>query len=496
MTEADSTAPGMLLSVKQDCHYHPGVPARWHCSQCQTDYCSRCMPDADLRLRRALCPHCNRVMQYLGSGTDVPPFWNRLSDFFRYPFHRDPLLVIAICTLVPMLAPENRLMIPVALALLVCLVKYAYTVIRTTAAGQLQPPPAMAAFSGEGFILVFLQLLMYIALTAIVLAAAILGGPLLMLLTAALVILALPAAIMVLAMEESVPAAINPLNLVALISRIGSPYFLLYGYLVLLTLASGAAQDFAFTHLSPWLASATAGFVSSTYTLIVFHMLGYVLLQYREELGVNGDNPAPASPVQDRDRSSRLDADIDINLKDGNYDRVQSLLREALAREPDNSLRLGQLYRLAMARRDLRELYRYHPRLLAWLADQNNSEAIATLLQLLAEADPGFRLEDPELSLCCARILYQHGRYRPALELLQDFHKRFPDSEQLAGAYILVAQIFANGLQRWDKATAFLNYVKKRCNGQPMHDQVDTYLAQAAEQQPLKPPKASFTLPD
>lgn len=482
--------------MKQDCHYHPGDPARWHCRQCQIYYCSRCMPDADQRLRRALCPHCNQTMRYLGSASDLVPFWNRLSAFFRYPFHRDPLLVISICTLVPMLAPETRLMIPVALALAACLIKYAYTVTRTTAAGQLQPPPAMAAFSGEGFILVFLQLLMYVALTAVVVAAAILGGPLLMLLAAALVILTLPAAIMVLAVEESVPAAINPLNLMALISRIGSPYFLLYGYLILLTLASGAAQDFAFTHFSPWLASAIAGFVSSTYTLIVFHMLGYVLLQYREELGLTADTPAPATPEQERDRSSRLDADIDINLKDGNYDRVQSLLREALKREPDDPVRLGQLYRLALARRDLRELYRYHKRLLAWLADHNDSDGMTTLLPLLAEADPDFRLDDPELSVRCAHILYQHGHYPLALKLLQDFHKRFADSDQIAAAYILVARIFANGLQRWDKATAFLNYVKKRCSGQPMYDQVDTCLAQAAAQQPLKPPRAGFTLPE
>ncbi len=66
-------------------------------------------------------------------------------------------------------------------------------------------------------------------------AAAMLGGPILMLLALAFVILALPASIMVLAMERSVGAAVNPMNLAVLISRIGTPYFLLYGYLILLT---------------------------------------------------------------------------------------------------------------------------------------------------------------------------------------------------------------------------------------------------------------------
>ncbi len=74
-----------------------------------------------------------------------------------------------------------------------------------------------------------------------------LGGPILMMLAVAFVVLALPASIMVLAMERSVGAAVNPMNLAVLISRIGTPYFLLYGYLILLTLL-GAAQDFAVNH--------------------------------------------------------------------------------------------------------------------------------------------------------------------------------------------------------------------------------------------------------
>ncbi|ONF43588.1 hypothetical protein BTO32_13095 [Marinobacter lutaoensis] len=474
--------------MKPDCHYHPGDPAKWHCGQCQIHYCGRCMPDADPRRRRALCPQCSQAMRYLGAGTEVTPFWNRLGAFFRYPFHLDPLLVIAICTLVPLAAPANLFGLLLALALAVCLFKYTYAVIRHTADGHLRPPPAAVAFTGEGFQVVFLQLLVFVALGGLVAAAAIFGGALAMLLAMALVILALPASIMVLAMEQSVAAALHPLNLTALISRIGSPYFLLYGYLILLILASGAAQDFALSHFPAWLAMALAGFLNSTFTLILFHMLGYLLLQYRDELGLAPEPAEATAAPGDRDRSTRLDADIDMNLKDGHYDRVLALLKDALKREPDNPVRIGQLYRLLAARRDLRELYRYHPRILSWLADRNDGDAIAELLAALTETDPMFRLDDPGLSVDCARALYPRGHYKPALRLLQDFHKRFPDSDRLAGAYLLAAQALANGLGQWQKATAFLTFVKTRCAGQPMHDQVEAYLAQAAAQQPLKGP--------
>src|SRR5690554_4150934 len=432
-------------------------------------YCTRCMPDADTRQRRALCPRCSKAMRYLGAATEVVPFWQRVGAFFRYPFHTDPLIVIAICTLVPLIAPPNLIGLLIWIVLALALFKYTYAVINHTAEGHLKPPPVAVAFTGSGFNIVILQLLVFVLMGGLVGAAAMIGGPILMMLALAFAVLALPASIMVLAMERSVGAAVNPMNLAVLISRIGTPYFLLYGYLILLTLASGAAQDFAVNHfpmwvaqplagflnstrseerrvgksverggrhtrcgrdwssdvcssdlmersvgaaVNPmnlavlisrigtpyfllygylilltlasgaaqdfavnhfpmWVAQPLAGFLNSTFTLILFHMLGYLLFQYQEELGFASDIQDEISETDQhqRDRSSRFDADLDMNLKDGNYDRVQSMLKEALKRDRTNSTRIGQLYQLLTARNDAEELYRYHPRIMAWLAD-------------------------------------------------------------------------------------------------------------------------------
>lgn len=484
--------------MKHDCDYHPGDPAKWHCGECQMHYCPRCMPDADNRQRRALCPQCSKAMRYLGAATEVVPFWNRLGAFFRYPFHSDPLMVIAICTLVPVVAPANLIGVLIWLVLALALFKYTYAVINHTAEGHLKPPPVAVAFTGSGFDIVILQLLVFVLMGGLVTAAAMVGGPVLMLLALAFVVLALPASIMVLAMERSVGAAVNPMNLMVLISRIGSPYFLLYGYLILLTLASGAAQDFAVNHFPFWVSQPLAGFLNSTFTLILFHMLGYLLFQYQEELGFAADlqDGLDGQDSQHRDRSARFDADIDMNLKDGNYDRVQSMLKEALKRDRDNAVRIGQLYQLLTARNDVAELYRYHPRILGWLADRNDGDGMAALLEHLQSAEPQFRLDDPELAVRCARVLYHRGQFKPALRLLQDFHKRYPDSEQLAPAYLLVAQSLANGLNQWEKATAFLTFIQKRCVNHPLHEQMATYLAQAENREPLKGPKANFAVHD
>ncbi|MGP9832833.1 hypothetical protein [Marinobacter alkaliphilus] len=484
--------------MKHDCHYHPGDPAKWHCGECQMHYCNRCMPDADTRQRRALCPRCSKAMRYLGAATEVVPFWHRIGAFFRYPFHTDPLMVIAICTLVPIVAPANIVGLIIWLVLALALFKYTYAVISHTAEGHLKPPPVSVAFTGSGFDIVILQFLVFVLMGGLVAAAAMVGGPILMLLALAFVILALPASIMVLAMERSVGAAVNPMNLAVMISRIGTPYFLLYGYLILLTLASGAAQDFAVDHFPMWVAQPLAGFLNSTFTLILFHMLGYLLFQYQEELGFASDVQGEDSDAdqQNRDRSTRFDADLDMNLKDGNYDRVQSMLIESLKKDRDNPKRIGQLYQILTARQATAELYRYHPRLMAWLTQRHDGDGLNQLMQTLQAAEPGFQLDDPELAVQCASALYHRGHFKPALRLLQDFHKRFPDSDQLAPAYLLAAQALANGLQQWEKASAFLAFIKKRCVTHPLHGQIDTWLDQARNQQPLKGPKASFEIPE
>lgn len=480
--------------MKHDCHYHPGDPAKWHCGECQLHYCNRCMPDADTRQRRALCPRCSKAMRYLGAATVVVPFWQRIGAFFRYPFHTDPLMVIAICTLVPIVAPANFIGLIIWLVLALALFKYTYAVIKHTAEGHLKPPSVSVAFTGSGFDIVILQLLVFVLMGALVAAAAMIGGAILMLLALAFVILALPASIMVLAMERSVGAAVNPMNLAVLISRIGTPYFLLYGYLILLTLASGAAQDFAVNHFPLWVAQPLAGFLNSTFTLILFHMLGYLLFQYQEELGFASDLQDDDTETDNlhRDRSTRFDADLDMNLKDGNYDRVQSMLIETLKRDRDDPKRIGQLYQLLTARQATAELYRYHPRLMAWLAQRHDGDGLSQLMQTLQASEPGFQVDDPELAVQCAGTLYHRGHHKPALRLLQDFHKRFPDSDQLAPAYLIAAQALANGLQQWEKASAFLAFIKKRCTGHPIHGQIDIWLEQARNQQPLKGPKANF----
>ena len=74
---------------------------------------------------------------------------------------------------------------------------------------------------------------------------------------------------------------------------------------------------------------------------------------------------------------------------------------------------------------------------------------------------------------------------------------KYSNNALLAAAIAATSsQALANGLQQWEKASAFLSFIKKRCVNHPAHEHIDVWLEQAANQQPLKGPKASFQVSD
>src|SRR5690606_14887047 len=122
--------------------------------------------------------------------------------------------------------------------------RYLYGIIEYTAEGKMTPPPLSSAFQSGGLELLVQQLLVLIGMVALQVFVLHSGGPMLGLITLAFLVLVFPASVMVLAVEKSALAAINPIRLMAIVGAIGWPYFVLYGYLILMFLSLGVAQEF------------------------------------------------------------------------------------------------------------------------------------------------------------------------------------------------------------------------------------------------------------
>ena len=470
--------------MNQYCDYHPLEAARWHCAACQRRYCPQCLPDMSTSQRRADCPGCGEALQFLGMTDAIEPFWNRLPTFFRYPLNANALTIIIGYSLLAFAFWSFFRNIFVYLFLFASLLKYLYYLVEYTADGHLDAPPATAAYGDGRFAIAGKQLLVFLLMGLLIFLAAFIGGKPLALLATFLLVLALPASTLVLAMDGRALASLNPVFLGTLIARIGWPYFVLYGHLLVLMLVGGTVREFAVTHMPDGLGELVASLVNCYFAVIFFHMLGYLLYQYQDKLGFVSSHQQETTPVPHRPEA-RFDAELDIHLKDGRYERVQTMLIEALKRQPGDAGRLTQLFRLLAARADGAALIAHHQQLLPWLLQQPDDKSLAQALRLCIKAKPDFVLDDPALACRCAKQLEMQGHHKLALHLLKDFHRRFPKSKELAEAYLLVARILANQLGDWNRATQVLAFIDKHCADQPLHQHIRVCLTQARAQQPL-----------
>lgn len=444
------------------------------------------MPDGDERKKRGHCPICSFSLKYEGAGNQVQPFWERINEFFAYPFQRDPLMVLLLGTFVPLLLPGSWLGLIGSVMLLAVLTQYAYSIIEQTSEGRLNPPAFASAFSG-GLGIMFQQMGVFILFALMLAGAFHVGGSMLGGLALAFILLVLPASTMVLALEKNVADAVNPLRLLTLVVAIGWPYMRLYGYLVLLSLAMGAAQEFALLHFPTWIGWPLSGFLSSYFLLVLFNMLGYLMFQYQGRLGYAADIHTEESlGAGPRDRSKRLDADIDMNLKDGHYEQVLVLLEDIVRKHPENNTRVEHLYRLLKASRNIEKLEKYGERFIRLVVDRNQGAELCALLRLLQVGESNFRVSNAKLVLGMLELLYHQGEYRLMFALAQDAHKRFPEDAVIAEVYFFVARALANGLQQWDKALTYLKFIERTFPDHPIQQFMPEYQAMVAKHERLE----------
>lgn len=446
------------------------------------------MPDANEAKQLGLCPKCCKNLRYQGAANDIEPFWNRISSFFMYPFSLDPMILIAVCTFVPIFLGQNLFGLIGAVLLFCILTKYVYSIVERTSEGHMTPPSFASGFSGEGLGIIFQQIGVFILIGVMITGAGYLGGTLLATLVSGFLLLSFPASVIILALEKNMADAINPIRQLALMGAIGWPYMVLYAHLVLLFFALSAVQEFTMQHLPIMIANPISGFLFSYFMMIIFHLLGYILFQYQDKLGYAADvqDDLPGPPSMAPNPSLRVDADIDINLKEGRYDTVLGILEDQLKKNPNHILRREQLYKLLWASHNLNKLNKYAQPILRLFISHNTPEKSAELLKALLKHDPEFKLQDPELIFQLAQQLYHQGEYRLILVLVKDMHKRFDQYERLPDTYLVVARTLANGLHQWDKAAKYLAFIKQTFTEHPSQARLPEYQAAVNQHKPFE----------
>lgn len=416
------------------------------------------------------------------SSVRIQPLLQRLPAILAFPAAPSMLwMLLALCALRLLAHLPNLLGLAFELGFWVMGFKLAVEALVNTAHGRLEPLGGndVGATDGEAVKQLLLQVLVSLAITGV--AVWVGRGPALVML--GFTVLLLPAAIIMLAIDQSLLRALNPLAWATLIGRLGARYFAAVAVLAALVALSLVAQV-AFAMLLPYdMGTLPGGFVSLYCLVAGYHLLGYLIYENHIALGLDIAPAVPratlANPMEDE-----AVAGADALARDGQHaaaaDLLQQMFRGRGASDP-----VHDRYRqCVVAAGDTPRLVKHSREYIgSLLATGKDKRALAVATETLAH-DPSFRHELPD---DVARLVAQAaktGQAQLAVSLAQDFEARFPASERAPEVVLAAATLMAERLGQEQAAHDRLLACARRHPGHPMEPALRE--AQASAQRMLE----------
>ncbi|WIH06254.1 hypothetical protein KHF85_07495 [Xanthomonas translucens pv. graminis] len=368
------------------------------------------------------------------------PFWTRTRVIALYPLRGGALFALIALTLCRLLGMLPGIGWILGMVTALAIYKYAFEILRHTADGYMEAPERGFDI-GDGVVLRLLALM--IVLGAVVVAAALLAGPIAGMLTLLAVVLLQPGFLISLAIDGSLRRALNPAVSIGLALRIGWPYLAAFGLLFVIQASALTAANWLQQYLPPLASDLAVGVVTIWGLFAAFHLLGYLVYQYHEVLGYE---PAAADDATHarHDPDQRVLDEAEQFVRDGHAVEALQLLRGEV-RSRAVSLAVHELYQRLLRSGgradDLREHSRQYINRL--LQEKQERRALALLREAL-DADPDFAPLLPEQASLLAERAQLAGQFKLALDGLLAARRAWPKAPEFSawslGAALLLAE--------------------------------------------------------
>lgn len=302
----------------------------------------------------------------------------------------------------------------------------------------------------------------------------------------------LPAAAMVVALEDAFFKALNPMWVGHFLRAMGPAYFALWALVLLL---AGTRQ---------WVLSIGADWptvlrlpvemgLAAYLSMVLFASIGYALYQFHQELhldvDVDFDLHRRAGGAEKIARAGSAGAAVRAGgPQDPMERRVQDLLgagqmqdaigvvKDAMRfdrLDPDLNTRLHQLYRRAG---DTATTLGHGPTWITALARAERYKEAVAALRELRQLDPQFAVTQADSIVPMAREAERQGDRELAVALLHGFDKRHPDHPEPPLAYFLGARLMSEHGRQHDKAARLLRGLIQRYPDHPELGEMKAYL--------------------
>ncbi len=303
----------------------------------------------------------------------------------------------------------------------------------------------------------------------------------------------LPSAAIVIALEDKFFKALNPTLVVYFIRSIGSAYFALWAFFLLIA----GARQFALTAGAKL--PAALGFplemgLATYLALVLFAMMGYALYQFHQELHLDVDvdfddhrlaggaesiarSGSAYAAVNDAASADPLERKVQALLKEGNVREAIAEVKDYMRYDKFDAALNTRLHALHLQAGDTAATVAHGQQWLTALARANQGpQAVAAIRELL-KMDPEFIVADGDVVLPAAQAAVKLRDAALAVKLLKGFDKRFPQHKDLPGVFLLGAKLMSEHMRQHDKAAALLRSVLARFPDHAISGEAKTYLS-------------------
>lgn len=410
-------------------------------------------------------------------GADIQPFWERLPSFFLLPLAIDKLLVLLALALgslvafvLPVPGPLGAVIVEVVIWLTAW--RHSFRTMELMAHGHLdaeaQANKILADPDRKNLPWKMAGLLVSWSLIITLVGR---FSPALGVLGSLFVSAAVPAMVMQLCASNSFGESMSPGRWWHFMREIGRPYALLFVFLFLLS--NGAPQVLGL--LMPLLGGALTlpiiNFVLLYFNLVMFALMGYVMYQYHDALGLAVDVEPEAAVVA----APGIDARIAEHLAGGRMAEAVELATGIVRIEPDNWEAHERLHKLLLLAGMDFELQRHRRRFFALAMRLGRMPRALALYRELAVAGYPVELSAGDV-LPLAKAADKEHDTKLAIELLRGFDKRFPAHPDIPAVLLFSASVASERLRKDDLARGLLQEILRRYPGHALAGEAARYL--------------------
>ncbi|MGX5173476.1 B-box zinc finger protein [Aliikangiella sp. IMCC44653] len=448
------------------CKYHNLEVATWRCDHCKVNYCKQCVVLKPEQLIPQ-CMLCTKSLQSLSVSKSLPSLFQNLLGLLAVSVKRPVVLFVFVFAITFSILPKSALGLVFLAIFSVPVIELAFEIMERIAAGERLKQSLSSLLSSKNKNQ-SIQFALMSAFTLYVVYQLMQSLPTFAFVLIALLLFSIPAGLIILMMEKSSVAMVNPIKIGFIIKTFKANYL----FLLMLLAAMGVI---AYQQLSRQqsLVMETAGWFSVFYLLYSFSACaGYLVYLYHKELNFGVDKRSLINLAQDP--VVQCLNEVDIFLHEGRLEEAQTKLI-LFDQEQTFSRRVKEKLILLLAVRGQNHFHNMALDYFHYLVSNQQLQRGASFLVKLESRE--YHLNLPaDLLLALLPELQCHQHFGLLLKLVDRYLKTSPLAKGWEELTFIKAKVLAEYLDDLDQAKSLLRLIVKRSVDQAKIEQADNYL--------------------